>query len=70
MRILIDLPENQIQALATICSDKHVPRAELIRQAIGCFITKHKSDGIDAFGLWGNKKVDGLDYQNELRSEW
>ena len=24
----------------------------------------------DAFGLWSNRKIDGLEYQRKLRAEW
>jgi hypothetical protein len=47
------------------------PRAAVIRDAIEAYISQHKPMlGADAFGLWKSKKVDGLEYQQELRSEW
>jgi len=43
----------------------------LIREAIDDFLAKRRSkhEG-DAFGLWGKRKVDGLVYQERVRSEW
>jgi hypothetical protein len=30
-----------------------------------------KRSGIDhAFGLWADRKIDGLEYQRKLRDEW
>jgi len=70
MRTLIDIPDRQIDELAMICDAKHVSRAEIIRQAISAYIEQNKPSAIDAFGIWKNKKVDGLAYQEKMRAEW
>ena len=36
MRTLVDIPERQITALANICANQRLSRAEAIRQAITC----------------------------------
>lgn len=44
-----------------------------IRQALTNYIaniTKTKQSYKKSFGIWGNKKLDSLEYQNKLRSEW
>jgi hypothetical protein len=47
------------------------PRAAVFRDAIQAYIAQHKpARGAEVFGLWKDKKVDGLEYQQELRSEW
>jgi metal-responsive CopG/Arc/MetJ family transcriptional regulator len=70
-RILVDLPDAQIDALAMLVETEQRPRAAVIRDAIEAYITRHKrASGQDVFGLWKGKKVDGLEYQKELRSEW
>jgi metal-responsive CopG/Arc/MetJ family transcriptional regulator len=73
MRTLVDIPEKQLSELRKIGEAKKRPRAALIRDAIDAYVVanKSKSKGIDeAFGLWGNRKIDGLAYQKKLRSEW
>lgn len=70
-RILVDLPDAQVEELAAIVEAEHRPRAAVIRDAIEAYISQRKrAVGSDVFGLWKGKKVDGLAYQQELRSEW
>jgi predicted transcriptional regulator len=70
-RILVDLPDSQVEALAAIVEAEHRPRAAVIRDAIDAYVAQRKRAlGKDVFGLWKRKKVDGLAYQQELRSEW
>ena len=70
-RILIDLPDAQIEELALLVEAERRPRAAVIREAIETYIDQHKRAlGADVFGLWKAKKIDGLEYQQELRSEW
>ncbi|MDB5840819.1 MAG: hypothetical protein JWQ23_2771 [Herminiimonas sp.] len=70
MRTLVDIPDRQIDDLSRICETKKVSRAEAIRQAIASYIEKNKPTAADAFGLWKERNVDGLKYQEEVRSEW
>ena len=70
-RTLIDLDESQIRDLDEIAKAAKRSRASLIRQVIAEFLGKsRKLSEADAFGLWGNRQVDGLDYQRKLRAEW
>ena len=70
-RILVDLPESQLADLTQLVESQRRPRAVIIREAIAAYITQHKLEhDIGVFGLWKKKKVDGLAYQRELRSEW
>ncbi|MBK3664893.1 ribbon-helix-helix protein, CopG family [Bradyrhizobium diazoefficiens] len=71
MRTLVDLGDNQIQALDELSKKEKRSRAALIRQAIDDYLAKRqgKNEG-DAFGLWGKRKVDGLEYQAKARREW
>ncbi|WP_199545343.1 ribbon-helix-helix protein, CopG family [Paraburkholderia kururiensis] len=70
-RILIDLPDSQIEDLTVIVEAEQRPRAAVIRDAIEAYIAQRKRAlGVDVFGLWKSRKVDGLIYQQELRSEW
>ncbi|KVC77508.1 CopG family transcriptional regulator [Burkholderia ubonensis] len=70
-RILVDLPDAQIQALAALVEAERRPRAAVIRDAIDAYLARRKRTvGADVFGLWKEKKVDGLTYQEALREEW
>jgi hypothetical protein len=70
MRTLVDIPDQQIEALSIICKAENKPRSEIIRLAIASYIEEHQPATTDVFGLWKNRKVDGLDYQQQVRSEW
>ena len=70
MRTLIDIPEKQIKELAAICQAQNASRAEIIREAIACYLAHKRPPMTDAFGIWKDCKVDGLAYQEKVRSEW
>lgn len=71
-RTLVGLSDQDFQALDTLSSVKHVSRAELIRQAVSQYLEKFKSEPVSdhAFGLWCDRKEDGLAYQQRMREEW
>jgi metal-responsive CopG/Arc/MetJ family transcriptional regulator len=71
MRTLIDVGDPQIRELDELSKEERRSRAALIREAIDDYLAKRrkKHEG-DAFGLWGKRKVDGLAYQEKVRSEW
>jgi antitoxin (DNA-binding transcriptional repressor) of toxin-antitoxin stability system len=70
LRTWVDIPDWQIKDLMAICKAEKVSRAEVIRQAISCYLEKKKPQTVDAFGLWKDHPVDGLTYQEQARSEW
>ena len=71
MRTLIDLLDVQVQALDELSRSEKRSRAALIRQAVDEYLSKRRGGAHDeAFGLWGDRRVDGLAYQEKLRSEW
>ncbi len=72
MRTLVDIPDNQVEALASICAEEKVSRAEIIRRAIRDYIAKKSPETVDAFGLWKKESgfSDGLEYQEKLRGDW
>lgn len=70
-RIVIDLPEEDLRQLDNLKAIRHVARAEIIRQALAGYLESNRADdSSNAFGLWGNKKVGGVAYENQLREEW
>lgn len=71
MRILVDIAEKQIHALDSLSKGAKRSRAALIRDAVGDYLTRQRAQRpSDAFGLWGDQKIDGLAYQEKIRSEW
>ena len=71
MRPLIDITELQLQALEEIASKENLSRAAVIRAAIDDYVQRRRRVEIDdAFGLWGESGIDGLTYQEKVRSEW
>lgn len=71
MRTIIDLPEDQVRALAELCKAQSISRAEAVRRALSDMLAKQKSAGRDAaFGAWRDKKVDSRKFVAALREEW
>ena len=71
MRTLVDIPTDQIAALAALCAREKQPRAAIVRAAIAEYLAKRKNtDSDDAFGLWGADADDGLAFQEKARTEW
>ncbi len=71
MRALIDINDAQVEALDALAKRMRRSRAALIRAAIDDYLDRHRREQVgDGFGLWGKRKVDGLDYQEKVRREW
>ena len=72
MRTLVDIPEDRLKALDVLARKRRVSRAEVIRNAVDEHLRRQPGD-LDVgevFGLWKDRKLDGLEYQRKLRSEW
>lgn len=71
MRALVDIDENQIRDLDRLAKRQKRSRAALIREAVADYLDKRSRRTVeDAFGLWGERRTDGLAYQEKVRSEW
>ncbi len=71
MRTLVDIPEPQLRELTRLSKRRKVSRAAVIREAVTSYLDKNKPKAMrDAFGIWGDKKFDSLEYQRKLRDEW
>jgi len=71
MRTVIDIPDQLIQSLDRVSGTEHCSRAALIREAITEFLrVKSVSPAEAAFGIWKQRGIDAVRYQNELRDEW
>ncbi|MBI3958361.1 MAG: CopG family transcriptional regulator [Chloroflexi bacterium] len=71
MRTIIDLPQEQIDALDRLQGSER-SRAALIREAVALYLAQHPAnfDELPAFGIWRGRGVDGLAYEDALRDEW
>lgn len=71
MRTIVDLPEDQIEALKQLSEQSRLSRAELMRRAVAEFLDHHQAKSPDeAFGIWRGREKDSLEYQQSLRGEW
>ncbi len=71
MRTIIELPEAQLRRLADVCRREGVSRAEVIRRAVADYLdARCLRDRDDTFGIWRDRRVDGLRYERRLRREW
>ncbi|RZF30975.1 ribbon-helix-helix protein, CopG family [Paraburkholderia sp. UYCP14C] len=70
-RISIDLPNSHVDDLTVIAKAERRSRAAVIRDAIEAYLAQHKlARGADVFGLWKDRRGDGVAYQRDLRCEW
>ncbi|MBB3136970.1 putative transcriptional regulator [Rhizobium pisi] len=71
MRTLVDIGDPEVKALDRLAQREKMSRAALIRKAINDFLARNNADiEAEAFGLWGDRKIDGLTYEENMRSEW
>ncbi len=71
MRTIIDLPPELIEGLAVIAEKEQKSRSALIREAVSEYLVQRKpAEMVDAFGLWAERDVDGLEYEDQIRAEW
>jgi hypothetical protein len=71
MRTIIEVPAEQLEALAELCRRENISRAEAIRRAIAAHVGRARRDAAaPAFGLWRDRAIDGLAYERRFRQEW
>lgn len=73
MRVLIDIPDEDIDWLDRKAADQGKSRAALVREAIADYRAEKGKQGIERyFGIWKDRKdiSDGLEYQRQTREEW
>ncbi len=71
MRTLVDIPQDMLDGLDQVSESQKQSRAAVIREAIGEYLAKRRPVSIrDAFGMWADRDIDGLEYQNRMRDEW
>lgn len=71
MRTLIDIEDSSVKELDRLAARQKRSRAALVRDAVAEYLERNATgEPGEAFGLWGARKIDGLTYQDEVRSEW
>ncbi len=75
MRTLVDLPAEQIEALDALSRAERRSRAAIIREAVSDYMKERDRAARRALiesgiGLWKDRDIDGLAYQEAIRAEW
>jgi hypothetical protein len=71
MRTIVDIPEKQLDALAQLCAQQNISRAEAVRRAVDRLLKESSTPRKDAgFGIWKSKRIDSRKFVEKLRSEW
>ncbi len=71
MRTIIDIPQEIANNVDAVAKQEKRSKASVIRSALSEYLAnKNQNSAKAAFGIWKNRKVDGLEYQSKIRSEW
>jgi len=71
MRTIVDIPDKIVASLDQVREERGCSRAAIIREALETYTKTHGVEEMQAaYGIWKNRKKDGLSYQSELRGEW
>ena len=71
MRTIVEIPDKLVKSLDEMGERNACSRAALIREAVAEYLANKTHNSPEkAFGIWKNKKVDAVEYQRDLRSEW
>lgn len=73
MRVLIDVPDEDLNWLDRKAAEQRKSRAALVREAIAEYRVEKGKQGIERFfGIWRDRKdvADGLEHQRRMRDEW
>jgi len=70
MRTIIELPEDQVRALADLCRTERISRAEAVRRALAEMLARKRLLNRETtFGAW-SKTGDSRKIVDRLRQEW
>ena len=72
MRTIVEMPPQELRDLTALSREERISRAEAIRRAVGQYLRAWKAahGATDAFGVWKNRKVSGLEYEDRVRGKW
>lgn len=70
VRTSVDLDDEKVNELIAIAELGQHPLVAVICAALETYVAQRKwTIEIDVFGLWMNRKIDGLTWTQELRSD-
>ena len=71
MRTIIDIPAHLVEEIDALARQEKISRAEAVRRAMAEYLEKRAVRRTNAgFGIWKNRNIDPLTYEDELRGEW
>jgi hypothetical protein len=70
MRTIIDLTEGQVAALARLCAEQGISRAEAVRRAVDRLTSEVPVPKDVGFGVWQHKRIHARRHLDRLRGEW
>jgi metal-responsive CopG/Arc/MetJ family transcriptional regulator len=71
LRTLVDIPAEDLELLNSVVKRLDISRAEFVRRAISTSLEPHRNDSrAEAFGIWRDRPMDGMEYQERMREEW
>lgn len=70
MRTIVDIPEAQLRSLDRLTRQLGISRADAIRRAVEAYTRSNRVSDQHAFGIWRDREVDGLSYEDRVRGEW
>ena len=71
MRTIVELTEEQLGALARLCAEQNISRAEAVRRAVDRLTDDRTAAPKEiGFGLWKHKRLDSRKHVERLRAEW
>jgi hypothetical protein len=71
MRTVVDLPQEELEAIKALAQREGISQAEAIRRSVRAYLSTQPLPGVasPAFGIWAQGK-EGVAYQRDLREEW
>ena len=70
MRTIIDLTEGQVAALARLCAEQGISRAEAVRRAVDRLTSEVPAPKDVGFGVWQHTRIHARRHLDRLRGEW
>jgi metal-responsive CopG/Arc/MetJ family transcriptional regulator len=71
MRTIVDIPSDTLTRLDAWAEREKVSRAEIVRRVLATAVTEQDKVDLSQFaGIWKDRDIDGLAWQQNLRAEW
>jgi metal-responsive CopG/Arc/MetJ family transcriptional regulator len=71
MRAIIDIPGDLLGEIDSLAKREKISRAEAVRRAMAEYVAKRSATRSEAaFGIWKSRRIDAVEYEDSLRSEW